>query len=438
MERVSFPLLSAQDIFADLRCLQIQFLTDADVVNPRAESIREIYSALLEVCLKKPRFEILKPKLEQLRILRQTELHERTTELIGLFSNVRRLLDRIGCQGEFKLNDFFKPDFKRHRRFLSAIINFIKFRTQEEEMLNAEENLREAAERTKAEYQHVKAAYERAQNELENLQMKKLELAPAFEEKKQKILDLTNKIAEVDIERSRLEAETESLQESIEDVGELSAQVKRLKEELDRVNGVVRRSTPSTDKSIIPIEQLKELLDVEKHKEGLKAEPMTKKKLLEEVKVKLMHAKLMLESYLATLKRTEALKLEMSQLQNKLSDLDNEANMGAVETNIPNFRGELRSQRSRELILLQEEAVHLQAKLREAQLDQEKLKADLRAGEELLRNFKQDKERTEAELIRTQQEYLDNYRALLEKVTAYRKQVESLVQAEGLVVSSQA
>jgi hypothetical protein len=48
------------------------------------------------------------------------------------------------------MNDFFKPELKRLRRFLSAILNFIKFRTEEEEMIGAEASLKATYEQTKA------------------------------------------------------------------------------------------------------------------------------------------------------------------------------------------------------------------------------------------------------------------------------------------------
>lgn len=421
-------MLSAPAIYADLRCLDIPVLSETEVISPRAESIREVYAALIEVCLKKPRFEILKPKLDQLKILRQPELHDRTTELLSLFNNVRRLLDRIGCLGEFKLNDFFKPDFKRHRRFLSAVLNFVKFRTQEEELVNAEENHRETAERIRAEYQGVRAAYDRAQNDLEAVKLKQLEMVPLVDEKKAKVAELTSRITAINAERNKLETEAESLQESIEDVAEMAAQVRAVKEELDRLTGAVKRVMPNSEKAIIPLEQLRELLECDKTREDLRAEYGSKKRLLEEVKVKLIHAKLMLESYAASVRKTSTLKLEIEGLQAKLAGLELEASGKKCNANGPDA-----NQRSQELTQLEVEAAELQMKLVKAHEERDGLKTELRAGEELLQSLRAEKLKTETDMKETQQKYIENYRLLIAKVSAYRAYVTKLVASEGCI-----
>jgi kinetochore protein Nuf2 len=422
MDRVSFPLLSAQDIFAHLRCLDLQVLSEADVLNPRPEAIREIYAEIIEVCLKRPRFEILKPKLEQLKILRITELHERTTELLSLFSNVKRLLDRIGCRDEFKMNDFFKPEFKRHRRFLSAILNFIKFRTEEEEMISAEESLKANSEQTKATYQQVKAEHDRLQMELEGARKRKLEALPAIDDKRLQIEALKRQIGEVNAERGRLEADTGSLQENIEDVKRLVAEVRGLQGELDQLSGSVKPGSSQVDKGVIPLEQLKELLTNVGEGPRTRSEQAAKTRLMEEIKGRLQQGKLVLESYVAAVKRAERVRSELKLLKAKLSDLESQRDSPVTSAEDP----------SAKLAPLEAQASQLQAQLQAEQSKQSKLKTDLKAGEELLRNLKAEKLRAEADIAEANEEFLASYKELLKKVSSYRSHVVALVEAQGV------
>jgi chromosome segregation ATPase len=192
------------------------------------------------------------------------------------------------------------------------------------------------------------------QIELEGARKRKLEVLPAkAADKRQQIEALRRQIAEINTERGRLEADTGSLQESIEDVKRLVAGVRGLQEELNQLNVAVEPGSSQVNKGVIPLEQLRELLGVEGEGPRARSEQAAKTKLMEEIKGRLQQGKLVLESYVAVVKRAERVKSELKLLKAKLSDLESQRDIPVISAKHP----------SSKLAPLEDQARELQAKL---------------------------------------------------------------------------
>mmetsp|Transcript_10783 Transcript_10783/g.21081 ORF Transcript_10783/g.21081 Transcript_10783/m.21081 type:complete len:450 (-) Transcript_10783:1575-2924(-) len=447
MERVTFPLLSAQDIYTHLRfSLELQVLSEADLLNPKPDNIKELYSTLIEVCLKRPRFEFMRPSQDQLLLLKYPEQHDRATELLSLFSHVRKLLDKIGCKGEFKINDFFKPEFKRHRRFLSAIINFIKFSTEETAMIFVEDNLKTSTDKAKADLQRVKAELDRIQNDITQLRRKKLEVIPIIAEKEQRIQELLNKIKENNEEHVRLENETSGLNDKIQAYCKHIDEVKEQRDDLARrLDNSKELLVSSPDKVVEQLEHLRNLLDEEKKEivieQNTNFELASQKELVEEVKLKLYKAKLLLESHADHIGRVDALKAEQRMLKTKIAEAESEMNkkqytLKYLESqSILQEEAALRERKANEhrLFSLEQHFDQKQAELRKAAETSAELKSQLRKCEEDYEALQNEKQRLLAShemMVRQDMETMQLFR---QEIGNYWRNLRSFFEARGVV-----
>jgi chromosome segregation ATPase len=447
MERVSFPLMSAQDIYSHLRySLDLQVPSEADLLNPKPDNIKELYSTLIEVCLRRQRLDFMKPSAEQQQLLKYPEQHERATELMSLFSHTRKLLDKIGCRGEFKINDFFKPEFKRHRRFLSAIINFIKFSTEETAMLFSEDNLKSSTDRSKADLQRVKAEIDRVQGEVLQLRRRKLEMLPVISEKQQQIEQLVKSVAENHAKDTMLEGEVRTLQESIvthcRNIDEAKA---RNQEVTSRLAAVREQVVNSPDKVVEQLETLRRQLDAEKQdlvvEKNTNFELASQRELVEEVKLKLYRSKLALDSYSESMKRLDNLKHELRVLKTKVAEAENEHNkkqytLKYLESqSIIKQEAVMREAKASEhrLYSLEQQLQDKQAELRRSVELSEELKGSLRAAHDDLGVYAAEKrELLDVNSIRERKD-LEFMQLYMQEVQNLARQLRPFFESQGII-----
>ena len=137
MERFRYPLLTASEIFIQLKhSLGISINSEEDITKPKPESIKDIYLSLISIAEHKNIEELTKPTAQELSMLKYGETQEVIVPTIKIFRYLQKVLLRIGCKDDqFKLADLLTPDFKRTRKFLSAFINYLRFMTEEQELL---------------------------------------------------------------------------------------------------------------------------------------------------------------------------------------------------------------------------------------------------------------------------------------------------------------
>eukprot|EP00516_Mucochytrium_quahogii_P004553 CAMPEP_0203760730 /NCGR_PEP_ID=MMETSP0098-20131031/13963_1 /ASSEMBLY_ACC=CAM_ASM_000208 /TAXON_ID=96639 /ORGANISM=" , Strain NY0313808BC1" /LENGTH=406 /DNA_ID=CAMNT_0050654419 /DNA_START=124 /DNA_END=1341 /DNA_ORIENTATION=+ len=128
----SFPLLGVEEILLCMSELQIPLQAE-DLQKPSAATVRSVYEALCESCIGVTREEINIPIEDAMGHIEFPELHEESIAQLTYFRYVHRLLTASGVR-DTTIVDITKPDAKRFRRNLSAVINFAKFK--EERLIN--------------------------------------------------------------------------------------------------------------------------------------------------------------------------------------------------------------------------------------------------------------------------------------------------------------
>lgn len=125
----SFPMLSNEEILLCMNELQISIEQD-DLEKPSARSVKPVYEALCEACIGVSKEEMnCIVEDEVTSQLEFPELHEDSIPNMAYFRAVCRLLSAAGVH-DTRLWDVVKPDAKRFKRNMSAVINFAKFREE--------------------------------------------------------------------------------------------------------------------------------------------------------------------------------------------------------------------------------------------------------------------------------------------------------------------
>lgn len=235
----SFPVnLSTEEIQQCLADLQI-YIDVGQLAKPNYEAIRPYFEQAVIALTGVTREELMQPKFTALDAFEFPELHDESIPTTNFFRHLTKLMLICGVK-DFSLNDMFKPDPARLRRFLCALINFAKFRDEKVALYDeleaeaaakaqAEEALTQEYERNLAELRRLQAGRASKQAEVsaidaetqqlaaQTAQLNKAQAALQAEVRtlKHNINQLTDQASEAKLALSSLATEAEQLQEQI-------------------------------------------------------------------------------------------------------------------------------------------------------------------------------------------------------------------------------
>ncbi|KAL3899704.1 MAG: hypothetical protein SGPRY_012599 [Prymnesium sp.] len=281
MAQYSFPILQNKEIVLVLNELQIEAVED-DLLHPTSGKVQLVYQQLIELLLNQRREDMVQPQFAGMAELEFPELHDESVSTIAFLRACQRLLTTCGIS-DFTIQDLIKPEYKRLRRNISAVINFAKFREerltkyvefrQETDALGAkklaleqekERMLAEVAELTRARQQEspeeqvlsaenaerevvVRELWNRQtsmQQECKGLKAQLQEVQDAIHETKFKLLDAREECEQLDgqivSDPKKLKAELHALQEAEKHekatIKQLEAKIYPLSKQLEAVN----------------------------------------------------------------------------------------------------------------------------------------------------------------------------------------------------------
>ncbi|CAG9336218.1 unnamed protein product [Blepharisma stoltei] len=331
MDKYTFPLLSPGDIYTHLRnSLGFAALSEEDITKPKFDTIREIYVHLLQVILHKPKEEFLLSKPEHLQIMRNPELYDNSIPTATIYTKVSKILNRIGCKDDpFKLQDLLFPDFKRTRKFLSAFINYIKFMTEEQELIfdkNQESILMRVATE---DYLRIKEEYEKSLAEVQTLKRKRQEKLPVIEEKQQRIMLFDQEKQKILEKREMIEKNIENLEKEINECEQKNSQYEIKHQELVKEIAMANKEiVESPHKIKLPLEQLKERLQNERNdfdEEQTKSrETGNKIDIMEKIMVSVKTAGSLIENCAISMGRYKELERQVNQQKQRSLELEKE------------------------------------------------------------------------------------------------------------------
>ena len=249
----SFPLLSNTEILQTWDDVPLQA---KDLEKPTASSVRAIYEVLFDQCIGPIVREDIYNPIQSLQTEMQfPELYEDSIIQLNFFQYLCRLMSAAGVN-DTCMDDILKPDPKRFRRNLCAIINFQKFRLEREEAFEKLHNEWDLLINEKADLEDECTSLE---NQIKQIQEERKAQLPLIEKLQEECLGLENDLKISNKEHENLIAE----------VKQLKIQNNELKDELASIRFQeinIIQECESLEKNIVrsPARLKKELFDQEK------------------------------------------------------------------------------------------------------------------------------------------------------------------------------
>lgn len=248
-QQYSFPILKIDEVLLCLSELSIDAVA-ADLNEPTPGKVEQIYSQLVELLLDERREDMVQPNFNGMTELEYPELHEQSVSTVAFLRACQRLLTTCGIN-DFTMEDLTKPDKKKLKRNISAVINFAKFR---EERLNTYVEFTQETDALEEKKKQLQAENERLVTEWTEASKKKAHEQPeeerlVAENKKREVVvrDLWNEQTKVQEECRVFKSQLHEVQDEIretkykllnakEEVEQLSLQIvadpKKLKAEV--------------------------------------------------------------------------------------------------------------------------------------------------------------------------------------------------------------
>lgn len=196
MIKRSFPLLTISEIQVHLRNIyNLSFITEDDLTKPRQETLKIIFIRLLQFIYKDITVEFFQLSESEKKTRRFPDCHDISVPNIRLFKILASLFSKIGCKDDpFKLVDILKPEYKRTRYYLSGIINYIKFISEE---LSVKMNNNENFIKNKQKFEN----FNLIQEQQDKLQLEVSTLRKFLEDNKENFFNKMQQIEELEQEK---------------------------------------------------------------------------------------------------------------------------------------------------------------------------------------------------------------------------------------------
>mmetsp|Transcript_13300 Transcript_13300/g.17332 ORF Transcript_13300/g.17332 Transcript_13300/m.17332 type:complete len:412 (-) Transcript_13300:910-2145(-) len=304
----SFPMLSNDEILACMEELQIS-MDPKDLEKPSAVSVRHVYEALCEVCIGITKEEINSGPLgaEETENL-MTELEVEFPELHGdsipqlrFLSAVSRLMSASGVH-DTRLWDIVKPEAKRFKRNMSAVINFAKFREERlmkfQELSEKTEELFEIREQSELENHKIT-------EEINRLKLDREKEKPQIERLQKECQQLEDEINDFNKQQSKLKYEVGNLKEKRSQLRDQLASI-----EFQKLN--TRQESERIQKNIV------------KSPERIKRELRTEQRQLEKSREENAAIKENLRSLQSKLEHIEKSESDISSVYQLIEDIEQE------------------------------------------------------------------------------------------------------------------
>lgn len=272
----SFPLLVDDEILMCMEELQVS-LSAKDLEKPSAPTVRAVYESLCETCIGVTRDELNLPLEDAMSRIEFPELHEESIPQLTYLRYVQKLLGAAGVH-DVTLLDLTKPDPKRFRRNLSAVINFAKFR--EERLMECEE-LTNNTDKLLERKDEVSKGCTDIQEKINRVREKREAEQPRVEQLKHDCRDLEAELKQSHKQHASLQHETKQLKAKSNELKDLVSTLRFQKlnvvQETERMEGNIVRS-PERLKS--------ELADLRERLDGERDENSRLSENLEELRAK--------------------------------------------------------------------------------------------------------------------------------------------------------
>ncbi|KAI9667714.1 MAG: kinetochore-associated Ndc80 complex subunit nuf2 [Bathelium mastoideum] len=192
----AFMTLSDREIAGCISDIGINF-TVADLQKPNPQQIQKVFEWFAELLMNTTR-EVVAPAMKAAAEDMCGPEAERiftsdTRDLMGFFVTLRKLLIECGIS-DFTFQDLYKPTHPRLVKIFSYIINFIRFRENQTNVIDEHFN---KSEKTKLQIEHLYAENQEKQDHLDSLQRNRKAAEQALKEKEKRTSELKQRLLDL-------------------------------------------------------------------------------------------------------------------------------------------------------------------------------------------------------------------------------------------------
>ncbi|KAF2690553.1 hypothetical protein K458DRAFT_413322 [Lentithecium fluviatile CBS 122367] len=257
-ESDAFMTLPDNEIAGCINDIGISFTT-ADLQKPNPQIIQKVFEWLAELLMNTTR-EVVAPAMraaaddicgpEAERIFTSD-----TRDLMAFFVTLRKLLRECGIH-DFTFQDLYKPTHPRLVKIFSYMINFIRFRESQTEVIDEHFN---KSQRTKLRIEELYDEKQTKEMQLADLERNRAATQRAMAEKEKRNSELKSRLLEL---KRGQEAVQEKLERAREDQSRLRALLQQKVENKENVQREVLKLKPYTQQSPTALEEsLRDLND---------------------------------------------------------------------------------------------------------------------------------------------------------------------------------
>lgn len=203
------PLLTPEDLFFNLsESLHLDIASAEDLTRPKADQVRRLYTSLIDLCyggLQAPSKSLSAKAQKAL-----TDLSEDLKQAVALYPVLADLLRRLRSAVQLEMRDLTAPDEDRTREILSDLVNFMKYRTEEELLLAETEEMQKLA-LEEEEIASLRRKVDTLKADIAETKAKKQDFELPLSSKRQKLQELESDRKQMEEEKLSLEAEIQFL-----------------------------------------------------------------------------------------------------------------------------------------------------------------------------------------------------------------------------------
>lgn len=203
----SFPILKLNVLIESLKGIDIMpLLTKEDIKEPSPMVVESVYRVFLALLMGVTEDQLGKTEFIGLDVMEHPQIHEGSIPVSNFISKMGRLMEVVGVP-DFSLQSILKPKAKRFVYELSALINFVRFQTDQQKFaFKLEErtaNLLEEKDSLALQLEQLKATRNSLRNDQEGTEAVRQEITGEIQEYTEQITDLGIKIDSIkqDVER---------------------------------------------------------------------------------------------------------------------------------------------------------------------------------------------------------------------------------------------
>ncbi|XP_078611640.1 uncharacterized protein LOC144882023 [Branchiostoma floridae x Branchiostoma japonicum] len=244
------------------------WLTEDHLKKPEVDTIQSIYAIILQSALGITQEQITQVQFEGTEELEHKDIHEEAIPQIHFFFAMQRFMYSCGAR-DFKIKDILDPKPKRTTKFLSAAINFLKFRDQR---LQTYESIKEEKVAVQEEYARLQKSNDELRAKINQIRAARAEHEPQVREVQQEVDKLKAGIQEGQRHQEAQSSAMAEMEKTIEGrntkLARLKDDIKSTKEEGDKLRSKIVQSPERMKGEMGRMERSIKTLKVTKEQKG--------------------------------------------------------------------------------------------------------------------------------------------------------------------------